>query len=248
VIDINLNGQAYGAMAALPYLRAAGGGALIHVSSVEADAPMPLQGVYAASKHGVHAMIKALRMELHEEGVPISVTEIKPYGISTPLFDNAASKIGTKPRPLPPLYHPSLAAETVVYAAEHPVPELTVGGVGRASILGERIAPWLADTFLGLVGFKGQRTDEPRSPESSGNLFRSVEEERIEGSLTPEARRTSTYTWLSTHPNAKWVLAGLAVGAAAALVARSRHEDGDGHRRGAEEAELPESVYAVNPT
>ncbi|HWG85752.1 MAG TPA: SDR family NAD(P)-dependent oxidoreductase, partial [Deinococcales bacterium] len=36
VVETNLVGQAYGAMAALPHLRAAGGGALIHISSVEA--------------------------------------------------------------------------------------------------------------------------------------------------------------------------------------------------------------------
>src|SRR5919199_4804994 len=36
VIDVNLMGQVYGAMAALPHLKREGQGALIHISSVEA--------------------------------------------------------------------------------------------------------------------------------------------------------------------------------------------------------------------
>src|SRR5215208_279169 len=36
VIDVNLMGQVYGAMAALPHLKREGRGALIHISSVEA--------------------------------------------------------------------------------------------------------------------------------------------------------------------------------------------------------------------
>src|SRR4028118_936723 len=36
VIDVNLMGQVYGAMAALPHLKREGGGALIHISSIEA--------------------------------------------------------------------------------------------------------------------------------------------------------------------------------------------------------------------
>jgi NAD(P)-dependent dehydrogenase (short-subunit alcohol dehydrogenase family) len=43
VIDVNLLGQVYGAMAALPHLRREGRGALIHVSSVEARRALPLQ-------------------------------------------------------------------------------------------------------------------------------------------------------------------------------------------------------------
>ncbi|HEU4754829.1 MAG TPA: SDR family oxidoreductase [Armatimonadota bacterium] len=250
LMAVNANGQFYGARAALPHLRRAGGGALVHVSSVEADATLPFQSAYAASKHAVHAMLETLRMELQAEGVPISVTEIKPYGISTPLFDNAATKIGTKPQPLPPLYHPALAAEAVVYATEHPVPELTVGGVGRASVLGERYAPGIADSFLRRAGPRGQRTDEPRPPEFEGNLFRTANDSRVEGSLTPKARRTSLYTWLSLHPGIRMAAAGAALGAAAMLLMRAGRPDGavstpDAHRAA---EELPEAVYAGHPT
>src|SRR5918992_6165864 len=41
VIDVNLMGQVYGAMAALPHLKREGRGALIHISSVEARRAFP---------------------------------------------------------------------------------------------------------------------------------------------------------------------------------------------------------------
>ena len=43
VIDVNLMGQVYGAMAALPYLRLAEGGAFISISSMEGRRALPFQ-------------------------------------------------------------------------------------------------------------------------------------------------------------------------------------------------------------
>ena len=48
LIDVNLMGQAYGAMAALPHIKREGGGALNHVSSMGAKRPIPLQSAYCA--------------------------------------------------------------------------------------------------------------------------------------------------------------------------------------------------------
>src|SRR3712207_6776606 len=53
VVEIDLVGQAYGAMAALPHLKREGRGALVHVTSVVARRAVPLQGGYCAAKHGV---------------------------------------------------------------------------------------------------------------------------------------------------------------------------------------------------
>ena len=53
VVDVNLMGQVYGAMAALPHLKREGRGALIHISSVEAKRSFPFHSAYGASKHGI---------------------------------------------------------------------------------------------------------------------------------------------------------------------------------------------------
>jgi NAD(P)-dependent dehydrogenase (short-subunit alcohol dehydrogenase family) len=46
IINVSLMGQVYGAMAALPYLKREGRGALIHISSIEGQRSLPLQSAY----------------------------------------------------------------------------------------------------------------------------------------------------------------------------------------------------------
>src|SRR5215212_4750733 len=87
VIAVNLMGQVYGAMAALPHIKREGRGTLIHISSMGAKRSIPLQSAYCASKHGIDGFLEALRVELKHEGWPISVTQVMPATINTPFFD-----------------------------------------------------------------------------------------------------------------------------------------------------------------
>src|SRR3712207_289675 len=57
VIDVNLMGQVYGAMAGLPHLKREGRGALLHISSVEAKRSFPFHSAYGASKHGIDGFL-----------------------------------------------------------------------------------------------------------------------------------------------------------------------------------------------
>jgi NAD(P)-dependent dehydrogenase (short-subunit alcohol dehydrogenase family) len=215
VLDVNVMGYVHGAQVALPRLREAGGGALIAVSSVEGLVALPLNSAYAASKHAIEGLIDALRRELRAERAPISVTSIKPSSINTPFFNNARSKIGVKPKGIPPLYDPAVVADCVVYAAEHPVRDLYAGGAGKMLALNHLVAPGLVDALLGRFGIPLQRTDDPRSGE--GTLYTPrAEETRIEGDFSGQARRLSVYTWLETHPAAR-ALAGAGAAAAAGL-------------------------------
>ena len=75
IIEVNLMGQVYGAMATLPHIKREGRGALIHISSMGAKHSVPLQSAYCASKHGIDGFLEALRVELKHEGWPISVTQ-----------------------------------------------------------------------------------------------------------------------------------------------------------------------------
>lgn len=87
-MDVNYWGQVYGSRAAVRHLRQRGG-ALINVGSAVSDRAIPLQGNYCAAKHALKAFTDALRMELEEEGAPISVTLVKPASIDTPFFEKA---------------------------------------------------------------------------------------------------------------------------------------------------------------
>jgi NAD(P)-dependent dehydrogenase (short-subunit alcohol dehydrogenase family) len=226
IIDVNLMGQAYGAMAALPYLRRAGGGALIHISSVEARVALPFQSAYAASKHGVDGFVQALRLELEREGAPISVTQVLPSSIDTPFFDKARTKIGVKPRGMSPIYDPGLVANAILHAAEHPTREIVVGGGGAALLIGNRVSPRLTERYLLWAGFRSQRSGEARSESAPTSLFRPLSGAgRVRGEAGERTRCTSGYTWVETHPNVlRGAILGGALAAAVGLIARASRE------------------------
>src|SRR5947209_13641801 len=215
VLDVNLMGEVHGAKASIPLL-ARVGGTLICTSSVEAKRALPLHSAYAASKHGVDGFLEALRVELRHDKVPVTVTQILPATINTPFFDKARTKMGVKPLGLPPLYDPSVVAEAIVYAAEHPRRDLVVGGVGKMLLSTQRISPRLLDGMLSLVGFRGQKTSEPKSVDAPNNLFGPVQgDDRTTGDFGALSMPASLSTWLDTHPAAK---ASAAIGAAAGAV------------------------------
>ena len=171
VIDVTLMGQVYGAMAALPYLKQAGRGAMIHVSSMEGRRALPLQSPYSTAKHGLEGFLESLRVELQHDKIPVSVTSIKPAVINTPFYNHVLTKLGVKPTGIPPYYSPKLVTEAILYAAEHPIRDFIVGDVGRILDLGQRLSPELMDALLVAIGFSGQRTSEPKSADSPNNLY-----------------------------------------------------------------------------
>ena len=223
IVDVNLTGAAYGAMAALPALKRQGRGRLIFLSSIEGRVAIPLQAAYAASKHGVQGLAEALRLELQYEGFPITVTTISPSTINTPLFEKARTKLGVQPRGLPPIYEPCLVADAVLYAAEHGAGDIVVGGAGKMLDLLHRISPALSATVLRHIAFQGQRTDKFKPANSPSNLFQHMPGlDQIKGNLPGLKRHSSTYTWMRLHPQVTTACAG-ALAAATVFLTVSRH-------------------------
>jgi NAD(P)-dependent dehydrogenase (short-subunit alcohol dehydrogenase family) len=222
VIDVNLMGQVYGAMAALPHIKREGRGALIHISSVEAKRSFPLHSAYGASKHGIDGFVEALRVELRHEGWPISVTQVMPGTINTPFFDKGRSKVGVKAVGIPPIYEPGTVADIILYAAENPARDLVCGGAAQALILNQRLSPRILDAILTTrAGFAPQKTEEPRSEDDPDNLYAP-----IRGHDTAKngfrALSRSLYNWLQMHPVVRrGAAAGMALGLLAALRVRS---------------------------
>ncbi len=216
VIDVNLMGQVYGAMVALPHLKREGRGALIHISSMEGRRSLPLQSPYCAAKHGVEGFLESLRVELQHEGIPISVTSIKPSVINTPYYNKVQTKLGVKPTGIPPYYQASLVTEAILYVAEHPTRDFIVGDVGKVLDLLQRLSPELVDTLLLLVGFQGQRTNEPKSEDAPNNVFEPIQGyDRVEGDFG-ELVILSITDWLDKNPPLKWgALAATALGGVA---------------------------------
>ena len=219
VVDVNLMGQVYGAMAALVHLKREGRGALIHISSVEAKRSFPFHSAYGASKHGIDGFLEALRVELKHDGWPISVTQVMPGTINTPFFDKGRTKLGAKPVGVPPIYEPQTVANIILYAAENPARDLVSGGAAQALILNQRLSPRMLDALLTTrAGFSPQKTEEPRSEDDPDNLYAP-----IRGHDTARngfrALSRSLYNWFEMHPV---VRRGAAVGTALVLLGALR--------------------------
>lgn len=81
MVDINLRAPIMLCRLCLPYLRDAGGGAIINVGSLAGRAPLPGQVSYSATKAGLRAFTHALAEELR--GSRIKVGLVSPGPIDT---------------------------------------------------------------------------------------------------------------------------------------------------------------------
>ena len=218
-MDVNFWGQVYGSRTAVRHLESTGG-AIINVGSALSDRAIPLQGVYCAAKHALKAFTDALRMELEEQGIPISVTLVKPASVDTPFFEKARTYLGVEPQPVPPVYAPEVVSEVILHAAEHPLRELIAGGSALKLSAG-RFAPRLADLYMERWTFDSQSTSTPVNGRDD-NLYSAMSDDGGERGRNWDGptRESSVYTRAALHPWATAaVIAGL--GAAAALRARS---------------------------
>lgn len=216
LFEVNFWGTVYGSRAAVARMRGAGG-ALINIGSIVSDRAIPLQGTYSASKHAVKGFTDALRMELEEEGAPISVTLIKPSAIDTPYFKHAKNYMDVQPKPPAPVYAPEVVANAVLRAAEHPVRDITIGGGGRfISALGTAL-PRLTDFYMERAMFKSQRSDLPAEG-MPGNLYGPAGQENLErGEYQGHVMRSSVYTQAALSPARALLVAGLGLAVFAGL-------------------------------
>jgi NAD(P)-dependent dehydrogenase (short-subunit alcohol dehydrogenase family) len=232
--DVNYWGQVYGSLTAVQHLRGHGG-AIINVASALADRAIPLQGTYGAAKHALKAFTDTLRMELEEQGLPISVTLVKPGSIDTPFFQKARTYLGVEPRAIPPLFAPDAVARVILHCAEHPERDIVVGGFGKFISL-TRMAPRITDRYMERKTFKSQKTNIPVPRRGRpDNLYRPVQDDGGErGARTKgRVRRRSIYTAAAMHPRRA---ALVAAAAGMALAAGLR-----GWRRAVPEPEEQES-------
>jgi NADP-dependent 3-hydroxy acid dehydrogenase YdfG len=85
MIDTNVFGAALSIRAALPHFRDRGRGHMVLMSSVAGRRALP-GSLYSATKHAVTAMGEALRAEVADSDV--KVTLIEPGMVDTPFFEN----------------------------------------------------------------------------------------------------------------------------------------------------------------
>jgi 3alpha(or 20beta)-hydroxysteroid dehydrogenase len=86
VLDVNLTGALLGMRAAVPAMLAAGGGAIVNVSSIAGLTAYPA-AAYSASKWGLTGLTKVAALELGPRGV--RVNSVHPGLVRTPMVADA---------------------------------------------------------------------------------------------------------------------------------------------------------------
>jgi len=164
LFQTNFWGVVNGSLEAVKRMKLRGGGALINLGSELSDHAIPLQGMYAASKHAVKGFTDSLRMELEKEGAPMSVTLIKPTGIDTMFAVHAKNYMDKEPKLPAPVYAPEIVADAILYAAQNPKRDVFVGGASKFNATGSRLLPRVFDKYLQATMFKNQKLDIDTDP------------------------------------------------------------------------------------
>ena len=123
VIAINLSGCFYTAHFAYPFMKARGGGAIVHVASVQGHANQKNVLAYATSKGGIHALVRAQAVDAAQDN--IRVNSISPGSIRTPMLELAARTVAEDPA--------QLEATIADFGKVHPIGR--VGTVAETSAL-----------------------------------------------------------------------------------------------------------------
>lgn len=94
VVDINLNGVAYGLRYQIPAILAAGGGAVVNMSSILGLLGTATSPAYTAAKHAVTGLTRSAALAYAAQGV--RVNSLHPGYVETPILDNldAATRAG----------------------------------------------------------------------------------------------------------------------------------------------------------
>lgn len=86
MLQVNLMGVWHAAKAAVPHLRAAGGGSMIFTSSFAGLAPLANNAHYTAAKHGVVGLMRVMATELAPDN--IRVNTVNPTMVNTDMVQN----------------------------------------------------------------------------------------------------------------------------------------------------------------
>ncbi len=165
-LEVNVVAPARIARLVLPGMRDRGEGRIVNISSVAGRISLPMMGWYCASKHALEAMTDALRMEVADAG--IAVTLVEPGSFGTGIWEGArypenssasyadayARAQRTTVAGARLLPDPVWVARTVRLALGSPMPlaRYLIGADAVGGVLAERLVPTaVTDLVKGVV-------------------------------------------------------------------------------------------------
>ncbi len=177
ITDVCYHGFVWGTRAALAHMRPRNRGLIIQVGSALAYRAIPLQAAYCGAKHAIRGFTDALRSELLHDGVAIRLCMVQLPAVNTPQFDWCVNRMARAPQPVPPIFQPEIIADAIHRASHHPRREILLGWPTIKAVVGNKIAPGIADRYLATRGYEGQLTDQPNT-HPPANLFAPVPGDR----------------------------------------------------------------------
>jgi 3alpha(or 20beta)-hydroxysteroid dehydrogenase len=118
---VNLDGVLFGMRAVVPALRAAGGGSIVNISSIDGLVGVAGMTSYAASKFGVTGLTRSAALELGRFG--IRVNSVHPGVIASPMVAQAPPAVRARldglmaQQPIPRMGTPEEVADLVLFLA-----------------------------------------------------------------------------------------------------------------------------------
>ena len=207
VTEVTYLGYVYGTLAALKRMSPRDRGVIVQVGSALAYRGIPLQSAYCGAKHAVQGFTESVRCELLHDGSNVKITMVQLPALNTPQFNWVKSRLPRKPQPVPPIYQPEVAADAIVWAAQHYRRQWYVGGSTVLAIIADKIAPGLADRYLAQQGYEAQQYDGQASPRRPNNLYEALPGDHgAHGDFDHRSSDKSVQLWLSQHR--PWFLLG----------------------------------------
>ncbi|WP_022881189.1 SDR family oxidoreductase [Gryllotalpicola ginsengisoli] len=210
-----------GTRAALSRMVPRGRGHVIQVGSALAHRGIPLQAAYCGAKHAISGFTESVRTELEHRRSPVRISQVDMPALNTPQFDWVKSALPEHPQPVPPVFQPEVGARAVADVADRPRRRSWVGLSTVATVLGNRVSPWLLDEYLARTGYRGQQAPDKGRQSMPPNLYEPVPGDHgAHGSFDDRAKGDSVQQWLVRHRTALLAGAGATAALAAGLAGR----------------------------
>jgi short-subunit dehydrogenase len=154
MVDVNLRAPIILSRIALPYMREAGGGAIINVGSLAGRTPVPGSATYAATKAGLRSFTYSMTEELRGSGIKFAV--VSPGPIDTGFIMSDVDEVSdlTFSQPISTAEE---VARTILDLCGNTQREKSMPAISGALTMLTYIMPGLARTFRPLLERKGAR-------------------------------------------------------------------------------------------
>ncbi len=115
-VNINLMGVIYCIRGVIPFMKVAGGGSIVTISSIAGLVPETFSAIYSATKYALRGLGLTLHLELKRHNICVST--VFPDSVDTPMLRYEATHGGSPLTFLSPPQSPATVAKAVYQAVE----------------------------------------------------------------------------------------------------------------------------------